>query len=134
MLLLFSGERLRHPAMAEILPSIDARQLEITPKEISRSGRVYRFKLETDVPRTGNLLLVQIGDRPVMAFRVLKTDSNSKEIIAKRIRRYDQEGRLELEKRYLAAEKSPTWFHPPNRKIRRPPGPSSWHRQCLGDR
>ncbi len=113
MLLLFSGERLRHPAMAEILPSIDARQLEITPKEISRSGRVYRFKLETDVPRTGNLLLVQIGDRPVMAFRVLKTDSNSKEIIAKRIRRYDQEGRLELEKRYLAAEKVADLVSPP---------------------
>ncbi|MBU6152918.1 MAG: hypothetical protein KGP28_01325 [Bdellovibrionales bacterium] len=99
--------------MAGNLPSIDARQLEITPKEISRSGRVYRFKLESDLPRTGNLLLVQIGDRPVMAFRVLKTDSGSKEIIAKRIRRYDQEGRLQLEKKYLAAEKVADLVSPP---------------------
>ncbi len=100
-------------AIAENLPSIDARQLEVTPKEISRSGRVYRFKMGSDIPRTGNLILVQIGNRPIMAFRILKTDSYSKEIIAKRIRRYDQEGRLDLEKKYLAAEKVADLVSPP---------------------
>ena len=107
------GESFHLPAIAENLPSIDARQLEVTPKEISRSGRVYRFKMGSELPRTGNLILVQIGDRPIMAFRVLKTDSYSKEVIAKRIRRYDQEGRLDLEKKYLAAEKIADLVSPP---------------------
>jgi|GEM_PF-2085746 len=102
----------RH-AEAETLPAIDARQLGIIPKEVSRSGRIYRFKLENAMPRTGNVLLIQIGDRPIMAFRVLKSDEASKEIIAKRIRRYDQEGKLELEKRYLAAEKIADLVPPP---------------------
>ncbi len=110
---IFPGETFHLPAIAENLPSIDARQLEVTPKEISRSGRVYRFKMGSELPRTGNLILVQIGDRPIMAFRVLKTDSNSGEIIAKRIRRYDQEGRLDLEKKYLAAEKIADLVSPP---------------------
>jgi len=109
---LIQGDRL--PATAENLPQIDARQFELVPKEISRSGRVYRFRLEGTLPRTGNLILIQMGDRPVMAFRVLKTEASSKDVIAKRIRRYDQEGKLDLEKKYSAIEKVADLVSPPD--------------------
>ena len=40
-----------------------------------------------------------------MAFRVLNTNSSTGEIIGKRVRRYDVEGTLKLEQKYMATEK-----------------------------
>ena len=90
---------------AELLPEIDARSFEVTPVEISRSGRIYRFKVSGDPPKTGTIILIESGQRPVMAFRVLRTDLIQHEMIAKRVRRYDIEGALEKGKTYTGAEK-----------------------------
>lgn len=90
---------------AELLPDIDARSFDLTPLEISRSGHIYRFRVSSDPPKTGTIVLVESGQRPIMAFRVLRTNLIQHEMIAKRVRRYDVEGKLELNKSYIGAEK-----------------------------
>lgn len=90
---------------AENLPVIDARQFEVSPTQVSSSGRIYKFRVSGRVPRTGNILLIQIDQRPVMAFRVLTSDESTSEVVAKRVRRYDVEGKLIIDQRYQAVEK-----------------------------
>ena len=98
--LLFTGL-----SYAENLPEIDARQFEVSPTQVSSSGRIYKFRVSGRVPRTGNILLIQIDQRPVMAFRVLTSEESGSEVVAKRVRRYDVEGKLTIDQRYQAVEK-----------------------------
>ncbi len=87
------------------LPGIEARSFDLTPLEISRSGRIYRFKVQEEPPKTGSIVLVKADQKPVMAFRVLQTDGSKQEMIAKRVRRYESEGSLQLNQSYRGAEK-----------------------------
>ena len=90
---------------AELLPAIDARAFDVTPIEISKSGRIYRFRVVGDPPRTGSIILLELDKRPIMAFRVMQNNLIQHEMIAKRVRRYDVEGKLELNHAYIGAEK-----------------------------
>ena len=101
-LLLIESEPRLH---AELLPAIDARAFDVTPLEISRSGRIYRFRVSGDPPKTGSIILLELDKRPIMAFRVMKNNLIQREMIAKRVRRYDVEGKLELNHTYTGAEK-----------------------------
>ncbi len=90
-------------SFAERLPDIDAQEFEITPLETSTSGRVYRLRVEGGNPRTGDIILVQKDQEPVAAFRVLKTEGT--EIVAKRVRKYESQLKLELNQKYSAVQK-----------------------------
>ncbi len=93
-------------AQAEILPDIDTHQFGATPIQKSDSGRIYLFETAAqDIPKTGNLVMVQAQKKPVMAFRVLKTDPANSQFIGKRVRRYDQVGELTLKHSYNCIEK-----------------------------
>ncbi|MBC7398008.1 MAG: outer membrane beta-barrel protein [Bdellovibrionales bacterium] len=101
-------------ARADILPDIEAHQFEIIPLEKSKTGRVYRFRTNPNqIPHTGNIVLIQEGKKPIMAFRVLKTVSETGEFIGKRVRRYDTVGELKLNERYESAEKLADLVSPP---------------------
>ncbi len=101
-------------AHAELLPEIEAAVSHIIPIEASKSGRVYRFKIKDgEPPRTGSIILVQHRGKPIMAFRVLRTEDDDSGFIAKRVRRYDTEGELKLQEEYLSAEKVANLFAPP---------------------
>ncbi len=109
---LFSGAPFAHAG--ENLPQIEAHQFEITPIQISKSGRVYLFNTEPkDLPTTGNVLIVQIDQKPVIALRVLRTDPARAEFIAKKIRRYEQNSTLEITHRYFTVEKIADIIAPP---------------------
>jgi hypothetical protein len=102
------------PSRAELLPEIEANVSRITPLEVSHSKRVYRFKIKSgEAPRTGSIILVQHQGRPLMAFRVLRSDADVSEFIGKRVRRYDTEGELKLEEEYVSAEKVANLVVPP---------------------
>jgi hypothetical protein len=104
---------------AEILPEIDAQQITIIPTEISKSGRVYRFKTKSgDIPKTGSIILIQYQKKPIMAFRILNTNEENQEFIAKRVRRYDTEGTLKLNETYESAEKIANLVSPPTIETR----------------
>ena len=93
-------------ARAENLPDIDAHQFGATPIEKSESGRVYLFQTAVkDLPKTGNLVMLEEQKKPIMAFRVLKTDPERGQFIAKRVRRYDQVGSLKFNQEYTSVEK-----------------------------
>lgn len=101
-------------ALAEQLSDIEAHQFKIMPLEKSQSGRVYRFKTEIEeLPHTGNIVLVQDAGKPVMAFRVLKSNSEIGEFIGKRVRRYDTLGELKLNEAYISVEKLADMVTPP---------------------
>ena len=101
-------------AQAELLPEIEAAVSHIIPTEMSKSGRVYRFKIKDgEPPRTGSIILVQSRGKPIMAFRVLKTEDDDSGFVAKRVRRYDTEGELKLQDEYVSAEKVANLFAPP---------------------
>ena len=58
---------------AEILPEIDAQQITIIPTEISKSGRVYRFKTKSgDIPKTGSIILIQYQKKPMYRLNYLQ--------------------------------------------------------------
>ena len=106
---------------AEVLTDIEAHQARITPLQMSHSGRVYRFKMDpASLPKTGNIILVSDDQKPVMAFRVLKTEEGTGELIAKRVRRYDTTGELKLNENYTEIEKIADLVTPP------PPEPSQY--------
>lgn len=99
---------------AEILPDIEAQQSRIVPLQKSKTGRVYRFKMDPKtLPKTGNIILVSEDLKPVMAFRVLKTEEGTGELIAKRVRRYDTTGELKIDAPYTAVEKIADLVAPP---------------------
>ncbi len=101
-------------AHAELLPEIEAAVSHIIPTEMSKSGRVYRFKIKDgEAPRTGSIILVQHRSKPIMAFRVLKTEDDETGFVGKRVRRYDTERELKLQEEYLSAEKVANLFAPP---------------------
>ncbi len=101
-------------AHAELLPEIEAAVSHIIPTEMSKSGRVYRFKIKDgEAPRTGSIILVQHRSKPIMAFRVLKTEDDETGFVGKRVRRYDTEGELKLQEEYVSAEKVANLFAPP---------------------
>ena len=73
---------------------------------MSKSGRVYLFSAApNDLPKTGNLVLIQDHDKPAMAFRVLQTNTEKSQYIAKRVRRYDTTGELNPGQAYFSIEK-----------------------------
>jgi hypothetical protein len=101
-------------ARSEILPDIEAHQFKIMPLEKSRTGRVYRFKVDAEqLPKPGAILLIEENDKPTMAFRVLNTDFDRSEFVAKRVRRYDPPGELKLNERYKTFEKIGDLVTPP---------------------
>jgi hypothetical protein len=103
---------------AEKLPEIDAQEFQITPLETSVSGRVYRLQVEGGNPRTGDILLVQKDQSPVAAFRVLKTEGT--QIIAKRVRKYESQLKLELNQKYSAVQKIADLVEMPVEKVEPP--------------
>ena len=101
-------------AHSDILPDIEAHQFKIMPLEKSRTGRVYRFKVDAEqLPKTGSILLIEENDKPTMAFRVLNTDFDRSEFVAKRVRRYDTTSELQLNERYKTVEKIGDLVPPP---------------------
>ncbi len=108
-------------ATAEPLPDIETRQFKVMPVEKSRTGRIYRFKTETqDLPQPGRIILIEENQKPVMAFRVLKSETQNNEFIGKRVRRYDTEGELKINERYDGVEKVAELIAAP------PPEPTTW--------
>jgi hypothetical protein len=88
------------------LPKIDAHRFDSIPIEMSKSGRVYRFSMKSaDVPRVGNIVLVEENKKPTMAFRVIRSDPNKMEYVARRVRRYDNHETLILNRPYPSLEK-----------------------------
>ena len=101
-------------ASADNLPDIEAHQFKIVPLEKSRTGRVYRFKVDAEqLPKVGNILLIEENDKPTMAFRVMKTDFDHSEFVAKRVRRYDVSSELKINERYTTVEKISDLVAPP---------------------
>jgi hypothetical protein len=99
---------------AEILPDIEAHQFKIVPLEKSRTGRIYRFKTDADqLPKVGSILLIEENKKPLLAFRVLKTDAAATQFVARRVRRYDATSELKLSERYEATEKLSDLVAPP---------------------
>jgi hypothetical protein len=99
---------------AETLSTIEAHEFESTPVQKSKTGRVYLFKTEAgDLPKTGNLILIQVNGKPAMAFRVLRNDPVNQEYIATRVRRYDQTGELKINEHYHSVEKVADLLAPP---------------------
>ena len=81
---------------------------------MSKSGRVYLFSTSpNDLPKTGNLVLIQDHDKPAMAFRVLQTNVEKSQYIAKRVRRYDTTGELSPGQNYFSIEKVADLLAPP---------------------
>lgn len=105
--LCFSAELVQGTrSFAAPLPDIEAHTFQSTPVRTSKSKRIYLFKATgNDLPKTGNLVLIHVQNKPAMAFRVLKTDSKNSEYVAKRIRRYDQTGELNVSQAYDSIEK-----------------------------
>jgi opacity protein-like surface antigen len=101
-------------ASAENLPDIDAHQFKIVPLEKSRTGRVYRFKVDPNqLPKTGSILLIEENNKPTLAFRVVQTDFDHSEFIAKRVRRYDTTSDLKINEAYVTVEKLADLVAPP---------------------
>jgi opacity protein-like surface antigen len=101
-------------ARSEILPDIEAHQFKIMPLEKSRTGRVYRFKVDAEqLPKSGAILLIIENEKPTMAFRVLNTDFDHSEFVAKRVRRYDTTGELKVNEKYQTVEKIGDLVSPP---------------------
>jgi hypothetical protein len=99
---------------SEPLSTIEAHEFASTPLQKSKSGRVYLFRTEEhDLPKTGNLVLIQDNNKPAMAFRVLRTDPVNHEYIATRVRRYDQTGELKINQNYNTVEKVADLLAPP---------------------
>jgi hypothetical protein len=112
--LFLGGMGLTLLASAENLPDIDAHQFKIVPLEKSRTGRVYRFKVDINqLPKTGSILLIEENNKPALAFRVMKTDFDHSEFIAKRVRRYDTTGELKINESYVTVEKLADLVAPP---------------------
>lgn len=98
----------------ELLPNIEARRFESKPIQKSSSGRVYLFTADrSKLPNPGVILLVHDQDKPILAFRVLRSDSGRGEFAAKKIRRYDQAHELEMNHSYLMMEKVADVISPP---------------------
>ena len=74
-----------------------------------------------DLPKTGNIILVSDEQKPVMAFRVLKTEEDTGELIGKRVRRYDTTGELSVNQPYTEIEKIADLVSPP------PPEPNQYN-------
>ncbi|MBS1959417.1 MAG: hypothetical protein JST80_08100 [Bdellovibrionales bacterium] len=91
---------------AQDLPPIDTHRFTSTPVEVSSSGRVYKFSMKSaDVPRVGNIVLIQEQKKAAMALRVIKSDPNKMEYIARRVRRYDDHQTLIVNRNYESVEK-----------------------------
>src|SRR5690606_28585747 len=91
---------------AQNLPPIDAHRFQSSPVQISTSGRVYRFSTKSaDVPRVGNIVLIQEDGKPSMAFRVMQSNPQKKEYVGRRVRRYDNHQRLVINRSYGSVEK-----------------------------
>ena len=87
-------------------PAIAVHEFEVKPTRISKSGRVYQFTADANqLPKDASLILVQKDEKPVMAFRVLKTTANPPFIFAKKVKVYDS-AKLTLEETYSAIEKT----------------------------
>src|SRR5262245_15810248 len=101
-------------ARAETLPDIDVHEFRTVVIRKSQSGRVYLIQVPTkDLPKTGNIVLIQNLNKPVFALRVLQTDELKGEFIAKRVRRYDETAELVAGQDYLAIEKVADVLEPP---------------------
>jgi len=86
---------------------IIARQLELSVIRRSSSTKTYLFHLESgEFPTLGRIILLREGERPIMAFRVIKNYPEKNEIAARRVRRYRGFRVLDPGKTFLALEKT----------------------------
>src|SRR4051812_23755000 len=85
---------------------IDAKAYDLKTIRPSHSGRVYLFqKTEAELPVAGKIFLLRQGDRPVMAFRVLKVYPETKRIAAKKLLPYEGFPSLDRGSEFRAYEK-----------------------------
>lgn len=91
----------------EVLPAVDARSFRVLPKRQSASGRVVLFSVvgNTRLPDPGKILLVKKDGKPVYAFRVVRTQSDDREFIARKIRKYQDAPAFQSNEEYDAIEK-----------------------------
>jgi hypothetical protein len=106
---LFTAEYSHAEEVTEISePNIEAKVYDVTVIRPSRSGRVYLFtkpEASGGLPADGKIFLLRDADRPVMAFRVLKTYPASGRIAAKKILPYPGFDSLEKRASFRAFEK-----------------------------
>ncbi|MGK5085199.1 hypothetical protein WDW37_18070 [Bdellovibrionota bacterium FG-1] len=94
------------PSPADPLPLIEARVFDVRVVRHSRSERVYLFDDVSDSKtRPGKILLLRKDNNPVMAFRVIRTYAEKKQIAAKRVRRYGDVKNLDNDATFSALEK-----------------------------
>ena len=102
------------PTDPNALPEIEARSFKLSVVRRSKSGRVYLFDdLDAGNPRVGRILLLREGERPVMAFRMLKSYPDKKQIAAGKIRQYEGFPTLEAGRSFAAIEKVSDILPPP---------------------
>ncbi len=91
----------------EVLPAVDARTFRVLPKRQSASGRVVQFTVVGNVrlPDPGKILLVKKDGKPVYAFRVVRTQPEDREFIARKIRKYQDAPAFQSNEEYDAIEK-----------------------------
>lgn len=97
----------------ETLPDIRAATFDLKVIRRSTSNKVYLLESASNsMPKTGRILLLKRESVPFMAFRVLKTYPENRQVAAKRIKRYGNHRFLEPDQVFLAIEKI-SEFAPP---------------------
>lgn len=88
------------------LPEIDARTYEVRVSKRSQSNRLYLFEnVPGERTKVGSIVLLKKGEERIMALRVLKTFSERKLFIARRVKNYGTHILLEPGDSYDAIEK-----------------------------
>lgn len=85
----------------------ETRKFKSTPVLISKTGRVYLFKVVPGAePKPGNMVLIKEGPKALMAFRVLRADTEKNQYAARKAKKYNQTEELQLNLEYDSIEKS----------------------------
>lgn len=96
------------------LPEIRARMYPVSVVRASKSGQVYLFNDPNEArPFPGRILLVKKDRQQLMAFRVLRTYSDSRQFAAKVVRRYPEIEILPTEEAFSGIEKISDMTPPP---------------------
>jgi hypothetical protein len=100
--------------ITQSLPPIQARKFNVRVVQLSHSENLY--VLEDDAPERpliGHIILLKSGQDPVMAFRVLRTYPGKRQFIGRKVRRYGDHLRLDLDSQFEALEKIGELAPPP---------------------
>lgn len=102
------------------LPDIEAEKFPVKIVRRSSSNRIYLLEVLDDrQPRLGNLILLRKSSRPIMAFRVIRTYVEDKQIAVKRVKRYRPHRFLKSGVEYVAIEKVSDITYEPSEQDRK---------------